>query len=87
MVIKFLNDYKSSDREIKELISDFNKDDRQQITRRTTHGIYIMKQIINELNIKHQVAKEKIGDIDVLSLSLIVPLKKEEENGESNTYN
>lgn len=53
MVIKFLNDYKSSDREIKELISDFNKDDRQQITRRTTHGIYIMKQIISELNIKH----------------------------------
>lgn len=50
--------------------------------------VYIlMKQIISELNIKHQVTKEKIGDIDVLSLSLIVPLKKEEENGESNTYN
>lgn len=74
----FTNDYSDTEQNIKELVDDLNSDDRQQIMRRTTHGLYIMKQIIQELNIEHNVYKMKDKEMNVLILELNLKLQEEE---------
>lgn len=80
MKLIFTNDYTNTEQNIKELVDDLNSDDRQQIMRRTTHGLYIMKQIIQELNIGHKAYKKKCDNMSVLILELNIILHKEEDD-------
>lgn len=80
LIIKFENDYTCTEDKITQLISDLNEDDRRLITRRTTHGIYLIKKAITELNINHKAYKakrEECGDTIVLALTL--EMKKNED--------
>lgn len=68
-VIEFNNDYLCQERDLVALINDLNLDDRKQITRRTTHGIYFIKQVIDELQIAHAALKKSVNEISVLTLT------------------
>lgn len=73
----FKNDYISTEQNIRELVDDLNSDDRQQITRRTTHGIFIMKQIIQELNINHKAYKGEKENSNILILEIVISLQED----------
>ncbi|MCS4163789.1 hypothetical protein [Sphingobacterium sp. BIGb0116] len=49
--ITFSNDYSQPASEIDKLILDLNSDDRREILKRTTHGIALMKDALNEMDV------------------------------------
>ena len=72
MNLIFKNDYFCSEQNVKELIDDLNNNDRQQILRRTTRGIYSMKEIMQKLDITHNAYRisEKGNNILVFELNI-----------------
>lgn len=80
LIIKFENDYEFSEEKINQLISDLNQDDRRQITRRTTHGIYLIKKAISELNIIHETYKSQREGCNVIVLVLKLEIKRDENH-------
>jgi hypothetical protein len=82
LIIKFENDYECPEEKISQLISDLNQDDRRLITRRTTHGIYLIKKAISELNIIHETYKSQREGCNVIVLALKLEIKKRSESHE-----
>lgn len=79
LTIRFENDYNCTEDKINQLISDLNEDDRKLITRRTTHGIYLIKKAITELNINHNAYKYNRNDCDTIILTLTLEMIKNED--------
>lgn len=67
--ISFSNDYNSSKIEIEKLISDLTSDDRNEIMRRTTHGLYTIKSTLEEMNIPFEASHNDIEKKIILKLT------------------
>lgn len=52
--INFINDHKLSKQDLDKLINDLMSDDRNEIMRRTTHGLYTIKLTLEDMNIPYQ---------------------------------
>lgn len=71
-IIIFRNTFRQDDKKnVQELRDDFNSTERDKILQRTSHGILIMKSILEEMNV--------IGNIEIIdnNIDLILSFKKE----------
>lgn len=68
--IIFINDHKMSKPDLDKLINDLMSDDRNEIMRRTTHGLYTIKLTLEDMNISFAVMAEDNDSKLVLKLSL-----------------
>jgi hypothetical protein len=72
--IIFSNKYNQNDiKDILELKEDFNSKERDRILKRTSHGIIIMKSIIEEMAVKGEILN------DSENLKLVLSFKKEKK--------
>ncbi|MXN93234.1 hypothetical protein GR160_18550 [Flavobacterium sp. Sd200] len=58
LYIIFENDHAQSKEEITNLIKDLVSNDKNEILKRTTHGLYTIKSLLNEMNIDYDVKEE-----------------------------
>lgn len=77
LFISFFNDHFLPKEEIDQLLNDLKSNDRNEIIKRTTHGVFIIKSILDDMNISY----------DVLYDNALIEFKIElniSENGNSN---
>ncbi len=63
--IEFINDYTVGDKVVDQLVSDLMSDDRNEIMKRTTHGLFHIKSSLEEMAIDYNV-KRTGADNDLL---------------------
>lgn len=68
--IIFRNDHKLSKQELDKLINDLMSDDRNEIMRRTTHGLYTIKLTLEDMNIPYYALAAENDTKLVLKLNL-----------------
>jgi hypothetical protein len=78
LTINFINNHKLSDDEIQKLISDLTSDDRNEIMKRTTHGLFLIKSTLEEMNISFNVTHN--NDDQLLTLQLKLKTKENEDS-------
>lgn len=66
--IHFCNDYTSTTIEIEKLISDLRSNDRNEIMRRTTHGLYTIKVTLEDMSIPFEAIHDDKENILILKL-------------------
>lgn len=72
-IITFVNNFHFEDKsEIDILMKDFNSTERDKILQRTSHGVLIMKSILEEMNVKGLI------EVEEELLKLVLTFKKEE---------
>lgn len=69
--IVFINDCKSGDRELSQLVTDYNERKREEIIKRSTHGVLNVLQLTEEANVTITASKtiEESRPLFLLSLS------------------
>ncbi len=68
--INFSNDHRLSKQDLDKLINDLMSDDRNEIMRRTTHGLYTIKLTLEDMNILYQALAADNDTKLVLKLQL-----------------
>lgn len=68
--INFSNDHRLSKQDLDKLINDLMSDDRNEIMRRTTHGLYTIKLTLEDMNIPYQALSADNDTKLVLKLQL-----------------
>lgn len=55
LYISFFNDHNQSREDIERLLNDLKSNERNEIIKRTTHGLFLIKSILNDMDIIHDV--------------------------------
>ncbi|MCW2121062.1 hypothetical protein [Flavobacterium sp. 7A] len=76
--IKFINNHKLDNNNIENLISDLTSTDRNEIMKRTTHGLFILKSTLEDMNIPITMTHNKLDKL--LTLTLILKTFKNENS-------
>lgn len=69
LTITFINDHKESDEDINQIITDLMSSNRNEIMKRTTHGLSIIKSTLQDMNIDFHIAENEKKQL-VLKLKL-----------------
>jgi hypothetical protein len=70
LIITFINDHAQSSQTIKKMISDFESDERNEIMKRTTHGLFIIKSTLEDMKIPF-----KVKEIDNNKIELSIEIQ------------
>ena len=70
LTINFKNDHKLTNVDINKMITDLTSNDRNEIMKRTTHGLFLIKSTLEEMNIKFEVNHNETERLLLLQLKL-----------------
>jgi len=70
LLISFLNDHNKSNEEINQMISDLTSNERNEIMKRTTHGLYIIKTTLEDMNVNFELKNDETSKILVLTIKI-----------------
>lgn len=70
LTLFFENNYKNKEQLVVNLVRDFLSNDRNEILKRKTHGIYIMKDTLNSMNLFYDLIIDKENKVLTFNLQL-----------------
>lgn len=76
--IVFRNDYKISQQDVNSMINDLMSSDRNQILKRTTHGLYQIKSILQDMAVEYKIGRNILSGSDVIELSIRLKILRDE---------
>jgi hypothetical protein len=72
LILSFENDHSKSAQEIGQVISDLTSSDRNEIMRRTTHGLYTIKSTLEDMKVSFEVFERDSAPMLVFKLNLSI---------------
>jgi hypothetical protein len=72
IVIKFVNDHNNGSEDMHAMIADLTSNDRNEIMKRTTHGLPIIKATLEDMNIGFGITNDDERKILTFSITLLI---------------
>lgn len=76
LIVEFWNNYNCKEEDIDSLISDLMSTERNEIMKRTTHGLYQIKTCLEEMGIKYKIVKIR----DIIKFEIILKVIYDEDS-------